>query len=113
MDSIAEVLLSSSVLSLMVFFSMVSFSSILSTPLSTAAGAAIEGLLRNVWWEGLSNKMRIQLKAKGLRVAHDAILIDARSTPGDDLGLALFILVTLGVITAGTTLMMYLKFRRI
>ena len=77
-----------------------------------AEGAPIEGLLRNVWWEGLTNKMRVSMRAKELRTAHDAILIDSRSTPSDDLGLALFILITLGVITGGTTFLMYLKFRR-
>ncbi len=71
----------------------------------------VEGILRNVWWEGLRSSQRKRLTESGLRLAPEVSLIDSRATPRDDLGLALLILVTLGMIVGGVTLALYMQHR--
>ena len=72
-------------------------------------GEAVEGLLRDVWWEGLDARRRREFKQGGVRTAHDAWLVDASATPRDDLGIAVLILGVLGTIFAGVTLTLILR----
>ena len=71
----------------------------------------IDGLLRDVWWEGLRDTRRKQLVDAGARLSAGVWLVDARGSPRDDLGLALLILITLGVIVGGVTLILFVQHR--
>ena len=64
----------------------------------------IEGILRNVWWEGLSARNMRRFKEAGVIVDEDVWLLEVGTDHSDDLGLAGLILGCLAVPVIGATL---------
>jgi hypothetical protein len=70
----------------------------------------LKGILRDVWWEGLSARNVRRFEEAGIHVAEDVWLLEVGTDHGDDLGLAGLILGCLAVPVIGATL--FLRRRR-
>ena len=65
---------------------------------------AFEGVLRNIWWEGLDEATFSALKAKGAHLAPDAQLLELDAKSTDDRTIAIMILSLLALIIGGVAL---------
>ena len=65
---------------------------------------SIEGVLRNVWWEGPSGRLTRLFREKGVELSKTAWLVEANVHGRDDLKLAILILSILAVPLIGVTL---------
>ena len=65
---------------------------------------SIEGVLRNVWWEGPSGRLTRLFKEKGIALSETAWLMEANIHGRDDLKLAFIILGILAIPLVGVTL---------
>ena len=66
----------------------------------------INGMIRNVWWEGLSSSQRRAFIAKGVKLMPMVTVLEVDISPRDDLLLGLFIMGILGVPTLGVTIVL-------
>ena len=74
---------------------------------SLQKGEVNQGVLRNIWWEGLGEQNKLKLKAKDLSISEQTVLIEMGITRRDDLQLYLSFIFILSLFTAITVL--YLK----
>ena len=74
---------------------------------SLQKGEVNQGVLRNIWWEGLGEQNKLKLRAKGLSISEQTVLIEMGITRRDDLQLYLSFIIILSLFTAVTVL--YLK----
>ena len=65
---------------------------------------SVEGVLRNVWWEGPSGRLKRLFREKGVELSETAWLIEANVHGRDDFKLAILILSVLAVPLIGVTL---------
>jgi len=72
--------------------------------LALADYTTVEGLLRDIAWEGLDERRRRAFVAGGLSVAAGVPVIDFGATPGDDLAIALGVLGLLTMMMLGIVL---------
>ncbi|MEE2786307.1 MAG: hypothetical protein VX589_03145 [Myxococcota bacterium] len=63
----------------------------------------LQGMIRNVWWEGLSAAQRRAFVAKDVRLSPTVLVFEVGVTPRDDLLLAIFILGIMGLPMLGVT----------
>ena len=71
---------------------------------SLEQGKVNQGILRNIWWEGLGETNKLKLKEGGLNISQQAVLIEMGITQRDDLQLYLGFIAILSFFTTITVL---------
>ena len=74
---------------------------------SLQQGQVQQGILRNIWWEGLGEQTKLKLKEKGVKISDQSVLIEMGITQRDDLQLYLSFILALSLFT--TIAVLYLK----
>lgn len=72
--------------------------------LALAERARFEGLLRDIWWEGLDGRRRAAMEKQGLRLAPEVAVVEFGASPGSDLAIALGVVGLLTAMMLGVTL---------
>lgn len=72
--------------------------------LALAEQTRFEGLLRDVWWEGLENRRRAAFEKRGLTLRPEVALVELGATPASDLAIALGVVGLLSAMMLGVTL---------
>lgn len=72
--------------------------------LAIAEQQTFDGILRNIWWEGLDQRRRAAFEKQGLALAPDVALVELGATPGSDLAIAFGVIGLLGTMMLGVML---------